>query len=194
MEPRSCFNALDFAPLSDQQETWLPWPAGPVAPPRRPGVVQLPIILLSNDTKCRINPRVSPQLPVGHASARNVSQAALAIIRTCVVPRRVGGEARNIGKRHTLAHAMLVTESGFFDRLTQLRVGGDNRVEVLVTANRERLANCGQPIRAGPRSCEYILDRMDKSQGIEKFGRSLNPTAQLTVSLPLTLRSRMSPS
>ncbi len=41
MEPRSCFNALDFAPLGDQQETWLPWPAGPVAPPRRPGVVQL---------------------------------------------------------------------------------------------------------------------------------------------------------
>ncbi|KAL8887389.1 MAG: hypothetical protein Q9215_005026 [Flavoplaca cf. flavocitrina] len=30
---------------------------------------------------------------------------------------------------------------------------------------------------------------MDKSQGIETFGRSPDPTAQLTVSLPLTLRS-----
>lgn len=48
MEARSCFNALDFAPRGDQQETWIPWPAGPVRPPRRHGVVQLPIMLLSS--------------------------------------------------------------------------------------------------------------------------------------------------
>ncbi len=48
MEPRSCFNALDFAPLGDQQEAWIPWPAGGVPPPRRPGVVQLPVMLLSS--------------------------------------------------------------------------------------------------------------------------------------------------
>lgn len=48
MDPRSCFDALDFAPRGDQQETWIPWPGGLVPPPRSPGVVQLPIVILGS--------------------------------------------------------------------------------------------------------------------------------------------------
>lgn len=37
---------------------------------------------------------------VGHASANDVSDAALEIIRWCVIPRQVGGAAANIGAYH----------------------------------------------------------------------------------------------
>lgn len=48
MEARSCYNALDYAARGDMQEAWIPWPAAaqPPAPPQ-PGVVQLPVVLMS---------------------------------------------------------------------------------------------------------------------------------------------------
>ena len=48
MDPPSCFDALDFAPRGDQQETWVPWPGRPAPPPRPSGVVQLPIVILGS--------------------------------------------------------------------------------------------------------------------------------------------------
>ncbi len=69
--------------------------------------------------------------------------------------------------------------------------GGDNKLSVQIAGNGRNLAECGQPIRATPRSCGYILNEMRKDSGREAFGRPGSP--QLTVALPLTLRSRTLP-
>ena len=52
----------------------------------------------TDDTRCRILLRLDPGLPVGYASAANVSHAAREVIKACVTQRRVGGWARNIGR------------------------------------------------------------------------------------------------
>lgn len=52
----------------------------------------------TDDTRCRILLRLDSGLPVGHASAANVSHAAQEVIKTCVIQRRIGGGARNIGR------------------------------------------------------------------------------------------------
>ena len=70
-------------------------------------------------------------------------------------------------------------------------LGGDNKLSVQIAGNGRNLAECGQPIRATPRSCGYIMDEMRKDSGQEAFGRPGSP--QLTVALPLTLRSRTLP-
>ncbi|KAL8847578.1 MAG: hypothetical protein Q9221_007398, partial [Calogaya cf. arnoldii] len=51
------------------------------------------------DTKCQIVPRLDQRLNIGQASASNISDAARAVIRECVIKRRLGGEAVNIGRR-----------------------------------------------------------------------------------------------
>ncbi|KAI4220258.1 MAG: hypothetical protein LQ349_008137 [Xanthoria aureola] len=156
LEARSCFDALSFAPYGVHQETWLP----AITPLAIPGN-RLPVIIFSNDTTCAINLLLVPPYFIGHASAFNISEAARAVIKQCVIPRRVGGQATNIG--------------------------GDNKVSVQIAGNGRNLAECGQPIRATPRSCGYILNEMRKDSGQEAFGRPGSP--QLTVALPLTLRS-----
>ncbi|KAI4221016.1 MAG: hypothetical protein L6R36_007194 [Xanthoria steineri] len=156
LEARSCFDALSFAPYGVHQETWLP----AITPPRIPGN-RLPVVIFSNDTTCAINLLLVAPHFIGHASAFNISEAARAVIRQCVIPRRVGGQAKNIG--------------------------GNNKLSVQIAGNGRNLAECGQPIRATPRSCGYILNEMRKDSGQEAFGRPGSP--QLTVALPLTLRS-----
>ena len=52
-----------------------------------------------------------------------------------------------------------------------------------------RKGQCGEAIRATPRSCQYIFDEMYKDSKSELFGKG---TALLTVATPLTLRSRKS--
>lgn len=77
---------------------------------------------------------------------------------------------------------------GGSDVLTFL-ASGDNRGAVQVVGHGRKLFECGQPIRATPRSCGYIRNEMGKDNVQEVFGRLGSP--QLTVALPLTLRSRM---
>lgn len=52
----------------------------------------------TDDTRCRIFLRLNTGMPVGHASAANVSHAAREVIKACVLQRRVGGGAKNIGR------------------------------------------------------------------------------------------------
>lgn len=54
----------------------------------------------SGDATCTLEPfKLSSTLsPVAHASAKNVSDAARAVIQECVVRRRIGGAADKIGE------------------------------------------------------------------------------------------------
>ncbi|KAL9628482.1 MAG: hypothetical protein Q9204_005860 [Flavoplaca sp. TL-2023a] len=142
LEARSCFDALAHAPRSAQQEIWLPRQARPPSPP---GTVISPTAVYGNDTKCAVFASLKSNVPHGQASALNISQAAHAIIMNCVIPRRLGGWAGNIG--------------------------GDDRVGVLIQASKTQ-AQCGAPVsRASERSCGYILGDMIKSADGEDFGR-----------------------
>ncbi|KAL8653417.1 MAG: hypothetical protein Q9210_002112 [Variospora velana] len=134
VEARSCFNALRFAPLGLQQQIWF----ANNGPPDMPGN-RLPVVIVSNDTSCFLSPRLQPPHLIGHASAWNISEAARAVITHCVIPRRVGGRAAHIG--------------------------GDNKLAVLVCGGGPyNHLQCGQPIRATPRSCGYILGEMRRNE------------------------------
>lgn len=50
-----------------------------------------------DDTNCMIQPDLVPPKSVARASADNVSDAARAVIVRCVLSRRIGGVALNIG-------------------------------------------------------------------------------------------------
>ncbi|KAL8874837.1 MAG: hypothetical protein Q9198_006725 [Flavoplaca austrocitrina] len=158
LEARSCFDALAHAPHSARQELWLPPQARHPGPP---GAVISPTVVYSNDTKCSVWATLRPNVPHGQASSLNISQAAHAVIMNCVIPRRLGGWAQNIG--------------------------GDNKVGVLIKGSTTQ-AQCGVPVaRATERSCGYILDDMIKTADREDFGRP--GYGPITIALPLTLRS-----
>ncbi|KAL8837002.1 MAG: hypothetical protein Q9170_002691 [Blastenia crenularia] len=159
LEARSCFGALAYAPRGTGMKTWVM--QGQVPPGVQPDV-ELPRLVVSNDTSCMIQPTLAPFHTLAFASAFNVSEAARAVIIGCVIPRRIGGYAMNIG--------------------------GDNRLRVGIKKSPLR-AQCGSPIRATPQSCHYILDEMNKSAQRLIFGRP-GSSGQLDVALPLTLRSR----
>lgn len=125
LEARSCFNALSFAPRGDQQEIWLPENAPRGVPGNHLPILIFSGKLImarpyhlvlggtcamytrgtsgwtnhacKDDTSCSIAPVLVPRQRVGHASALNVSEAARAIIIGCIIPRRIGGWANNIG-------------------------------------------------------------------------------------------------
>ncbi|KAL8716699.1 MAG: hypothetical protein Q9225_005997, partial [Loekoesia sp. 1 TL-2023] len=156
LDARSCFDALQTGPHGPEQETWVE--NGPL-PPGLHNPVRLPVILFSNDTKCLIKPAMQSGQTVAHASALNITEAARSIIQGCVIRRRLGGAAHQIG--------------------------GDNKLAVMVLAN-NRPIQCTEAIQATTRSCQYILDEMDKDLRTERFGRG---DPQITVALPLTLRA-----
>ena len=153
---QSCSNVLAKSPTGERQESWAYHSR---AGPNPPADVVLPLVLVSDDATCLIVPVTRPGI-VGHASAMNVSDAARAILQECVIRRRIGGFATGIG--------------------------GDNRVSVAMTKSNV------QPTCAGtgtattpPSSCRYIMDEMDKTMTVERFGR----TGAIDVALPLTLRA-----
>ncbi|KAL8934688.1 MAG: hypothetical protein Q9211_005100 [Gyalolechia sp. 1 TL-2023] len=156
MIARSCFEALATGPRGSQQETWV---NDGVEPPAGHNIVQLPTMLVGDDTKCILEPIMPPIHQIGHASAWNVTEAARAVIQSCVIRRRIGGVAHYIG--------------------------GDNRLGVRVMGNGHH-AQCSEAIQATPRSCQYILDEMYSDKRLEIFGKGQR---RVSVSLPLTLRA-----
>ena len=118
LEARDCFTALRQGPTGDVQESW----ASPVSPPSIHADVRLPIRLVSgrhqikdeievviintyclDDATCMIGASIKSTAPnlMARASARNVTEAARAIIQECVIRRRTGGHAMQIGKSTT---------------------------------------------------------------------------------------------
>ena len=110
----SCFSALQQSPTGEVQESW--------AYPRftQPDVT-LPVKLFSgkqvsrpkmiltslsecmcclDDATCTLQPYLLSHLhyATALASAKNVTEAARAIIKECVIRRRIGGTARQIGE------------------------------------------------------------------------------------------------
>ena len=57
----------------------------------------------SDDATCTIAPAIKGQAPnhMARASARNVTEGGRAIIQECVIKRRTGGQALQIGKSTT---------------------------------------------------------------------------------------------
>ncbi|KAL8784901.1 MAG: hypothetical protein Q9213_003714 [Squamulea squamosa] len=163
IDPRESFEALSFAPRGYRQETWLQ--ADTPAPPGVHIDVTLPVIVLGNSTKVAITAGMNPPQRIAHASAFNVSEAARAVIQHCVISRRIGGIANNIG--------------------------GDNKLLVAVQNTHNKYqATCDAPIEASSRQCQYILDEMPKSLKQEVFGRPLPGFFEpLDVALPFPLRS-----
>lgn len=50
-----------------------------------------------DDATCVIVPKMEQYFSLAHASARQVTEAARAVMQTCVIARRIGGTARMIG-------------------------------------------------------------------------------------------------
>ncbi|KAL8947458.1 MAG: hypothetical protein Q9222_006262 [Ikaeria aurantiellina] len=163
LDARACFDAWHYAPRGTQQETWITRFSGGLPPPALRGAVQLPLVILNNATSCVLAPAIAGAVTIAHASAFNVSEAARKIIQMCVIPRRLGGIARNIG--------------------------GDNRLTASVRKNNQPHPQCTSPIRATTGSCAYILDEMKKEWTDEEFAPASMRTPVTTVALPLTLRS-----
>ncbi|KAI4112061.1 MAG: hypothetical protein LQ339_000068 [Xanthoria mediterranea] len=158
LDGRSCFNALGYAPHGELQEIWAH--QGRVPPGIR-RAVQLPVAIFSDDTNCIIQPDLVPPMSVARASADNVSDAARAVIIRCVLSRRIGGVAINIG--------------------------GDNSLQVQVKDFKTPAYDCTNSIRSTAVSCRYILDDMLRTETVERMGRV--PDREVTVSLPIVLRA-----
>lgn len=156
LNAQSCSNALAKSPTGERQESWAQHSRGG---PNPPADVILPLVVVSDDATCMIEPSVRVGV-TGHASAMNVSDAARAILQACVIRRRIGGAAT--------------------------RVGSDNRVTVSIqgTGLQPECAGAGTATTP-PSSCRYIMDEMDKTRTLERFGR----TGAVDVALPLTLRA-----
>lgn len=196
LEARSCFDALAHAPRSAQQEVWLPRQARPPSPPGTVisptvvysselviltlhqfspfiqhwhTIVSPPLIRHLDDTNCAVWATLKQNFPLGQASSLNISQAAHAVIMNCVIPRRLGGWAQNIGM-YLSPHRNIEFWRPKRSRVTSL--GGDNKVTVLIKGSTTLQAQCGAPVaRATERSCGYILDDMVKTADREDFGR-----------------------
>ena len=153
MEARSCFNAWNHGPKSEVQETWAKESSDIRAD------VYLPEVLISDDGTCVMSPALESGATMARASAANVSEAGRAIIQECVIKRRIGGQASNIG--------------------------GDNKLLVRMGAFKPTVT-CGETVNTPPSSCRYIIDRLLKTIKLEIFGRG---AGRLDVSLPLTLRA-----
>ncbi|KAI4238172.1 MAG: hypothetical protein LQ349_001282 [Xanthoria aureola] len=114
-----------------------------------------------DDTNCIIQPDLVPPKSVARASADNVSDAARAVIVRCVLSRRIGGVALNIG--------------------------GDNSLQVQVKDIKTPAYDCTNSIRSTAVSCRYILDDMLRTETVERMGRA--PDREVAVSLPIVLRA-----
>ena len=157
LNAQSCSNALAKSPTGQRQETWAYHPRGG---PNPPVDVVLPLVEVSDDATCLLLPVLVGPLVIGHASAMNVSDAARVILQECVIRRKIGGAAREIG--------------------------GDNRVGVMMRRSNVQPTCAGTgTATTPPSSCRYILDEMDKTATNERFGR----TGAVDFALPLTLRA-----
>ena len=157
LDAQSCASALAQSPTGDRQESWAYHTR---LGPNPPADVVLPIVILSDDATCMFFPVTTPTATVvGHASAMNVSDAARAILQQCVIRRRVGGYATQIG--------------------------GDNHVGVWM-AKLNRQVTCAGPVNTPASSCRYIINEMDKTPVPERFGRSgqLDVALPLTLRAP----------
>lgn len=157
-----------------------------------------------DDGICVIAPsiKVAPGAPtsgptmIAHASAKNISDAARAIIVQCVIPRRIGGIAKFIGEVAFLGRSGVSCHDIALDLLNgtealeiNVHSGGDNKLPVIVAAQTAPVS-CGNDISATPESCRYILDEMEKTIATERFGHFQSGQQSLTVATPITRRSR----
>ena len=156
LNAQSCISALAQSPTGYWLESWAYHSR---LGPNPPVDVVLPLVFLSDDATCTMFPTTIPLTAVGHASAMNVSDAARAILQQCVIRRRIGGIAEQIG--------------------------GDNRVGVFMTTL-ERQVTCAGPVNTPPSSCRYIMNEMDKTVVPERFGRTgqLDVALPLTLRAP----------
>ena len=144
------------------------------------------------DLGCRIFPNLLksiPQTDIAHASAKNVSDAARALIQECVIRRRIGGGAVHIGEVATVQICLNGQPvSSSLSRAKKVNIGGDNKLGVAVTRFEGFKPTCTENVTTPSSSCKYILDDMYKTRDYERFGKAGMPG--LNVALPLTLRAR----
>lgn len=134
-------------------------------------------------------PKTEQDYPLAHASAREVTEAARAVMRDCVIARRIGGTARMIGEFTFVRERDRERESRN-ERLTKLhKTGGDDRLVVNVAGFDPRVT-CYTAMSAPIESCQYIMQEMLKTEYRETFGHAPNPS--IRVALPLTLKARKS--
>ncbi|KAM0794012.1 hypothetical protein BDR22DRAFT_877166 [Usnea florida] len=158
LNARSCFDSLAQGPTGNDQESW------GFSKPGRHVDHTLPIVVMGGDVTCGIIPKLrlsTPAIEIAHASAKNVSDAARAVIQECVIRRRIGG-------------------LGF-------QIGGDDNLAVAVGTLANLNATCTDTVTTPQSSCWYIMDGMYKTHGQERFGHAR--LRGLTVALPLTLRA-----
>ena len=126
---------------------------------------------------------------IAHASPKNVSDAARAVIQECVIRRRIGGRASQIGE---IAIVQICSNDqpvgASLPRAKKVIVGGDDQLGVLVSDPPGYRPSCAANVTTTEGSCRYIIDEMDKTVRSERFGRSIYPGVD--VALPLTLRAR----
>ena len=144
------------------------------------------------DLLCRIFPHILtsiPQTEIAHASAKNVSDAARALIQECVIRRRIGGSVKQIGEVATVqicSNGQPVSSS--LSRAKKVNIGGDDKLAVAVTHARGVKPTCTENVTTPPSSCKYIMDDMYKIRDNELFGHA--GSGKISVALPLTLRAR----
>ena len=118
-----------------------------------------------------------------------MSDAAKAIIQECVIRRRIGGSAVQIGEAATVqirSNEQPVRSS--MSQAKKVNTGGDNKLLVAVSAFQGLEPTCTGTVTTPVGSCGYIMDNMYKTFSTERFGRARLPG--LKVALPLTLRAR----
>lgn len=146
----------------------------------------------SGDVACVVVPHIRLSLPraeIAHASAKNVSDAARAVIQECVIRRRIGGSAVQIGKVATVQTCSNGQPgSSSLSRAKKVNIGGDDKLGVTVSSQLGAKPTCTENVTTPPSSCEYIIDGMLKTSNEERFGHTGLPG--LTVALPLSIRAR----
>ena len=144
------------------------------------------------DINCRIFPNLMsspPKTDIAHASAKNVSDAARAVIQECVIKRRLGGFGAQIGEVASIqicSNGQPVSSS--LSRAKKVNIGGDDKLAVAVTSYGGAKPTCKENVTAPTSSCDYIMDGMLKTLDSQRFGRAGLPG--LTVATPLVLRAR----
>lgn len=112
LNARSCFSALQQSPTGDVQEKWaftrssqpdvfLPVKLFSGKQISRPKMILTSLserMCCLDDATCTLKPYLLSTLPSALASAKNVTEAARANIQQCVIRRRIGGTARQIGE------------------------------------------------------------------------------------------------
>ena len=126
---------------------------------------------------------------IAHASPKNVTDAARAIIQECVIRRRIGGIASQIGE---IAIVQICSNDqpvgASLTRAKMVNVGGDDKLGVTVAVPLGYPPRCAANVTTPEVSCRYIMDEMYKTPKFERFGHSNWPGVD--VALPLTLRAR----